>query len=370
LLTAFGVAIAIIAFLFLHTLLAAWHAGVEGAASDRMYVRNKISIAFALPVAYVEKVKGMVGDRGAVSYANWFGAIYPKDEHGFFGNFASEDGYLKLFPEIVINPEQWEAYMQDRSGAVVGTQLAQKYGWKIGDKITLAGTIYPGNWDFNVRAIYTSTSRAVDEATMFFHWKYMNESPQLAERLKDRVSFVAVKVDPAFGTQLAQSIDKSFTNSPAETRSESEKQFQLEFLSMAGTFIVAFRLVSLVVLLILALVLANTLAMSTRERITEFGVMRAIGFQSRHITGIVLGEGILIALVGSLLGVALATPILKFVARTLQKQMGGFLGNFDLDLNAVALAIAVALVLGVVAAELPAYRAGKRKIVDALRRVE
>jgi putative ABC transport system permease protein len=368
-LTSVGVAIAIVAFLFLRTFIAAWYAGVENSASDRMITRNKISITFELPLSYVDKVRNLVGDKGQVSYENWFGAVYPKDEKAFFANLAADPEVFKMYPEIVVAPDQWTQYLQDRQGAIVGSHLAEKYGWKLGDKITLRGTIYPGDWDFNVRAIYHSTSRAVDEASMWFHWKYFNE--KLSEARKDHVGLIITKVsDGSMSTAVGQAIDKEFANSPAETRTESEKQFQLEFLSMAGALINAIRIVSYVVLLIMMLILANTMAMATRERTTEYAVMRAIGFQARQIERMVLAEGLVIALVGAALGLILATPILKFFAQIFEKQMGGFLGNFDLQTNDVIGAVAAALTLGMTAAGLPAYRAGKLKIVDGLRRVE
>jgi putative ABC transport system permease protein len=368
-LTSLGVAIAIIAFLVLRTIVAAWHAGYENSASDRMITRNKISITFQLPLSYVEKVRSVVGDKGAVSYENWFGATYPKDEHGFFANMASDDDIFQMYPEIVIPKDQWKAYMEDREGAIVGAQLAAKYGWKIGDKVTLRGTIYAGNWDYHVRAIYTTTSKAIPESQFFFHWKYMNEG--LPERRKDEVGLIVVKVnDASQAAGVAQAIDKTFASSPAETRTESEKQFQLEFLSMAGALLTAIEAVSYVVLVILMLVLANTMAMATRERTTEYAVMRAIGFQPRHIVGMVLGEGFIIALVGAALGVALTPPLLLSLARVLEQAMGGFLGNMMLQLPDAVAAVVVSLVLGMIAAALPAVRAGRLKIVDALRRVE
>jgi putative ABC transport system permease protein len=274
-----------------------------------------------------------------------------------------------MYPEIVIPPEQWQAWLQDRMGAIVGEQLAAKYGWKIGDKITLRGTIYPGDWDYNVRAIYHSTSKAVDQASMWFHWKYFNE--RLPEGRKDHVGLILTKVnDGSQSTAVSQQIDKAFASSPAETRTESEKQFQLEFLSMASAILTGIQIISFVVLAILMLILANTMAMATRERTTEYAVMRAIGFQPRHIVGMVLGEGFVIALVGAALGVLLSVPLLTYFGRFLGSQMGGFLGDFALEGRAVALAVSVSLALGMIAAALPAVRAGRLKIVDALRRVE
>lgn len=369
LLTSVGVAIAIVAFLFLRTFIGAWYAGVEGSQSDRMVVRNKISIIFPMPLAYVDKVRNIVGDQGVVSYENWFGAVYPKDEHGFFANLAADDDIFKMYPEVDIPPDQWKAYLEDRQGMIIGSHLSEKYGWKLGDRVTLRGTIYPGDWDFNVRAIYEARGKAVDDATMFFHWKYMNE--KLSDTRKDKVGLIFVKVnDPSRSAALGVTIDKAFANSLAETRTESEKAFQLEFLSMASAIIGAIQVVSGVVLLILMLILANTLAMATRERTTEYAVMRAIGFRPKHIIGMVLGEGFVIALVGVALGVALAPPIMRFFGQLFEKKMGGFLGNFGLTLEPVLLAVGVALALGMAAAALPAWRAGRLKIVDALRRIE
>jgi putative ABC transport system permease protein len=257
----------------------------------------------------------------------------------------------------------------DRQGAIIGAHLVEKYGWKLGDRVTLRGAIYAGNWDYNIRAIYHSTSKAVDESTLFFHWAYLNDS--LKGGLKDHVGIIAIKIqDPSQSSAVANAIDKTFASSLAETRTESEKAFQLEFLSMASAIINAIRIVSYVVLAILMLILANTMAMATRERTTEYAVMRAIGFTSRHIVTMVIGEGLIIAAVGAAIGVALGAPAIKFFGQVLEKQMGGFLGNFDLDLNTVIVAVVVALNLGWTAASLPARRAGKLKIVDALRRVE
>lgn len=369
-LTSLGVAIAVIAFLVLRTIIAMWHAGYENSQSDRMFARNKISIIFELPLGYVDKVRNIVGDNGYVSYENWFGAVYPKDEHAFFANMAADDDAFKMYPEIVIPPDQWQAYVQDRQGAIVGWRLAEKYGWKPGDKITLRGTIYPGDWDFYVRAIYHSTSKAVDDSTMWFHWKYFNEKQP--EGQKDHVGLIMIKVnDGSKSAAVGQQIDREFASSPAETRTESEKQFQLEFLSMAGMLLTAIETISYIVLLILMLVLANTMAMATRERTTEYAVMRAIGFQPHHIVGMVLGEGFIIALVGALLGLALVPSTVQSLAKVLEQSgMGTWAANMSLELRDALFAVAAALVLGMVAAALPASRAGKLKIVDALRRVE
>jgi putative ABC transport system permease protein len=368
-LTSLGVAIAIIAFLCFRTIIAAWHSGVEGAEADRMIVRNKISIIFPLPLSYVQKVRDFVGDKATVSWENWFGALYPKDEKGFFATLAADPDVFPMYPEFEIPPDQWKAYLEDRQGAIIGPRLAEKYGWKLGDRVTLRGTIYPGDWDFNVRAIYRAKKKSVDEGTFFFHWKYMNE--RLDARLKDQVGLILVQVKDLSQSQaVGQAIDKHFSNSAAETRTESEKEFQLEFLSMASAVVKLIHVISIAVLLILVLILANTMSMATRERTTEYAVMRAIGFHPRHIVTMVIGEGFVVALVGVSAGVALATPLMNFFGILLEKNMGGFMPPLTLEVSTVVTAVVAALALGMLAAALPAWRAGRLKIVDALRRVE
>jgi len=366
-LTAVGVAVTIIAFLFLRTFISAWYAGVDASAADRLVVRNKISITFPLPLAYAQKIRGIPGV-SELSWQNWFGGVY-KEERNFFAQFASDaETLLKLYPEMLLTPEEKAAWLGDRKGCIVGRLLAEKYGFKVGDKIVLKGAIYPGDWEFTVRGIYTATQRAVDLQTMFFHWAYLNEA--MPERRKDQVGVYLIRVaDSGRSTEVAGAVDKLFASSLAETRTESEKAFQLSFISMASAIITAIQIVSGVILVILMLILGNTLAMSTRERTTEYATMRAIGFQPRHIELLVLGEGFVVAAFGVALGVALATPILTWVSDIFAKYVPGFLGEFHLDGGAVLLAVGVGLAAGMAAAELPAWRARRMKIVDALRRL-
>jgi putative ABC transport system permease protein len=367
LLTSVGVAIAIIAFLFLRTFIAAWYAGVDAAGADRMIVRNKTSIIFSLPLSYATKLQNVPGV-SAVSYENWFGGYY-KDPKQFFAKFAMEDHALDLYPEAIIPPDQMQAYKEDKQGAIVGRLLAQKYGWKVGDRVTITGDIYPGDWDFNIRAIYTSTSKTFDQQTMFFHWSYLNDA--VNERRKDKIGIILFKVaDANASSSVGRAVDALFANSDNETHTESEKAFQLEFLSMSSALISAIQLVSGVVLVILMLILANTLAMATRERTTEYAVMRAIGFRPGHVVWLVVGEGFVIAAVGVAIGVGLATPVLRFFADVFQTYLGPFLGEFGLDPKLVVEAVVVALAGGMIASALPARRAGRLNIVDALRRVE
>lgn len=364
LLTALGVSLALVAFLFLRTFIGAWYNGVDASANDRLIVRNKISIIFPLPKSYLEKVRSVSGVDD-ISWANWFGAVY-KDPKNFFAQFAVDpESYYRLYPEYLISDAEKQAWFADKQGAVVGNLLAEKFGWKVGDRVVLDGTIYPGTWTFTIRGIYKGRDKATDCQQFHFHWAYLNDG--VPERQRDKLGVLVVKTS---NPQVASTVDTLFANSLAETRSESEKAFQLSFISMASAVINAIQVVSGVILLILVLILGNTLAMATRERTTEYAAMRAIGFRPSQIVWLVLGEGFVVALVGVAGALLLAPPILRFFAEVFQRQMGNFLGSFDLDPVALAVSVSFALLGGMAAAALPAYRAGRMKIVDALRRIE
>jgi|SRR5579871_1496888 len=367
-LTALGVALALIAFLFLRTVLIAWNAGADNASADRMVVRNKISIIFPLPTAYFNKVKAVSGVSDA-TWANWFGGVY-KDPKNFFAKFAVDaESYTRVYPEMQLSPQEMKDWLADRTGCVVGAELADKYGFKVGDEIPIAGDIYPGDWKFHVRGIYHSSSKAFQERALFFHWKYLNEA--MPERRKEQLGLIIVRVaDRKASNQVAHDVDTMFANSPAETRTETEKAFQLAFLSMVSTVLVAIKIVSLVVLLILSLILGNTISMATRERTTEYAVLRAIGFKPGHIIMMVLGEGLVIAALGAALGLAMAPAILSALGSSFGQALGNFFPEFHVQVAPAVAAVVVALVEGMLAAAVPAWRAGRKPLVDALRRVE
>lgn len=366
-LTTIGIALAVVAFLFLRTFIAAFYAGVEQAAADRMVVRNRISITFPLPTSYVEKIRGVRGVED-LTWMSWFGGVYI-DEKNFFAQFAVDpQSFYRVYPEYLLDDEQKKAFLADRTGAVAGELLAQKYGWKIGDRITLRGTIYPGDWELTLRGIYRGRDKATDRQQLHLHWKYVDE--RMAEERKNQVGIVVVKTAADGGAQVAASIDKMFQSSLAETRTESEKAFNLSFISMSATIISAIQVISYVVLAIILLVLGNTIAMGSRERTGEFAAMRAIGFRPKHIMGLVVGEGVVIAALGVGVGLALARPVLRFIADALETTLGAFLGPFEFAWSAAVLAIAVCLAGGVLASAIPAWRAGRLVIVEALRRID
>jgi putative ABC transport system permease protein len=305
----------------------------------------------------------------AVAYANWFGAIYPKDEHSFFGNFAVDDeNYLRVYPEIVVPPEQVAAWNADPAGAIIGETLAAKYGWKLGDKVTLSGTIYPGDWTFNVRALYTTTNRAIDKSSFLFHWKYLNDG--VPERMREKAGWLVVRVkDPTQGSAVARAIDTMFESSEAETLTESERAFNLSFISMYSAVLTAMDVVSVVILLIMTMIVGNTIAMGVRERTHEYGVLRAIGFTPRHLTVFIFGESLIITAIGGALGLLIAVPIVNGFGKFIEDNLGSFFPYFAISSGTVALAAVLALAVGIASALAPAWTASRLQVTSALRRL-
>ncbi len=369
LLTALGVAAALIMFIALRTMNWSWTAAQEQSASDRIGIRHKITFIMTLPLRYAEEIRSTPGVTG-ISYANWFGAKDPKDESDFFATIAVEpNDLLDVYREIEAPPEQIEAWKQDRRGALVGDALAKKKGWKIGDKVTLRGTIYPGDWEFHIAGIYTSKRASVDRSTLWFRWKYLNDS--LPAQRKDQVGWIVARVaDPGQSAAICRTIDQKFSERDIQTLSMSERAMQASFLGMLSAILRAIDVVSVVILLIMMLILGNTIAMGVRDRTGEYGVLRAIGFVPRHIVIFVIGESMVIGLLGGLLGVGLAYPLVQNgLGRFLEENMGAMFPYFRVQPSLAALSMGLALGASLLASAIPAYRASKLKVVDSLRRV-
>jgi len=362
-LTVVGIIVAITAFGLLRTIVEAWYAGAEGSSSARLVTRNAISLTFALPLNYAQKIRQVPGV-AAVSWANWFGGVYIK-EGNFFPQFAVEPSFLDLYPEFVLKPEEKKAWMVDRNGAVAGRKLADKYGWKIGDQIPLRGTIFPGTWTFNLRAIYDGVDAKVDETQFYFHWDYLNEAVKVKyPRRGDQIGMYFIEIrDPSQAAQISQDVDATFKNSLAETLTETEKAFQLGFIAMTEAILLAVQAVSFVVIIIIMAVMANTMAMTARERYGEYATLKALGFANGFVALLIFAESIGIALVGGLLGVLLTFPLAAAFAGAL----GTLFPVFFVSQETVLMQLGAALVVGVVAAGVPAWRAARVRIVDGLR---
>lgn len=365
-LTILGIAVAILAFGLLRTVIDSWYAGVEAASTSRLVTRNAISIIFPLPLSYNEKIRQIEGVK-MVSYGNWFGGIYI-DEKNFFPNFCIEPKtYLDIYPEFVLSPQERKAFLADRKGFVAGRKLAAKYGWKIGDTVTLKGTIYPGNWDFVLRGIYHGRDDTTDESQFYFHWAYLNETmKKLSPRRADQVGFYMIVVNrPDLSTDVALAIDKTFSNSLAETLTETEKAFNQGFIAMSGAIVTAIQMVSFVVIIIIMAVVANTMAMTTRERIGDYAIMKTLGFGGRDITVLIFGESLVITLTGCLTGIILTFP----AAKAFGASLATFFPVFRVSNETLGLDIVAALLIACLAAVIPTRQAIRIGIADGLRRI-
>jgi len=365
-LTVLSITIAILAFVMLRTVIGAWYAGVDASSASRLVSRNAVSIIFPLPLSYKDRIQQIDGVH-LVSYGNWFGGIYI-DEKNFFANFAVEPKtYLDLYLEYVLAPKERDAFLKDRKAFAAGKKLAAKYGWKIGDSVTLRGTIYPGNWDFVLRAVYWGKTDSVDETQFFFHWNYLNETlKKTAPSRADQVGFYMIGVDnPDISSAVTAAIDKSFKNSWAETLTETEKAFQQGFIAMSGAIINAIEIVSFVVIFIMLAVVANTMAMTTRERIGEYAILKTLGFGGWAIGSLIAGESVIISLCGYICGVVLSFP----AAAGFKQALGMYFPIFKVESASLVMALVSSLIVAILAAVVPIHRAIGIRIADGLRRI-
>ncbi|MDA8241947.1 MAG: FtsX-like permease family protein [Nitrospiraceae bacterium] len=365
-LTVLGITIAVLAFGLLRTVVGAWYAGVEASSATRLVTRNAVSLVFFLPISYKEKIRQVPGVT-EVGYSDWFGGVY-KDEKNFFPNFATDaKTAIDLFPEFIIPADQKTAFLRDRKGAVVGRKTAERFGWKLGDIVTLKGTIFPGNWEFVIRGIYRGAQKSTDETQFFFHWSYLNESlKKTAPYRADKVGWFLIGVkSPDVAPDVAVTIDKMFKNSLAETITETEKAFQLSFISMTEAIVVVIRLVSFIVIVIIMAVMANTMAMTVRERTGEYAIMKTLGFGGWHISGLIFGESLVIAAIGCASGIALTFPAAKAFGDSLSQ----FFPVFIVARSTIYMDMAAGLIVATVAAVFPIWRAITLRIADGLRRI-
>lgn len=365
-LTIAGIAVAIVSFGLLRTVVDSWYAGAELSSSARLITRAEASLSFSLPVTYGERIRRVPGVKD-VTWAIWFGGIYIDEKH-FFPQFAVDaETYFDVYPEFVVPPEQLAAFKRDRRGVIVGRKTMLKNGWKIGDQVPLKGTIYPGTWSFTIRGVYQGADDKVDEGQFLLHWGYVNEKIKaLLPSLADRVGVFVINIkDPGASAAVSAAIDSGFRNSLAETRTETQKAFQLGFIAMVDTILVAIQTVAYVVILIIMAVMANTMAMAARERMREYATLKALGFSDRFVSVLILGESLSMSLAGGLLGVALTFPLAEaFFSATRDLFL-----VFTVTPATLALQVASSLLIGICAALTPAWNSSRVRIVDGLRAV-
>jgi putative ABC transport system permease protein len=363
-LTVLSVAIAVFLFASLRAVLDGFNAGAEASSSTRLVTIRSTSLIFSMPTSHADVIRHTPGVRD-LTWANWFGGIY-KDPKNFFAQLAIEpESYLRMYPEIVLSPEQKQAFLDDRTGCVVGDGLIKRYGWKVGDRIVLRpGIPLYGQQDytFTIRGVYRPGSNVVDNQTMLFHWKYIDERGVA----KGQVGWFVTEIsNPDQAAEVALAVDEKFANSPYETKTDTERAFQSSFVSMFGNLNLLLGSIAVAVVITTLFVAANTMAMSVRERTTEIAVMRTLGFTGRTIFALIAGEGLLMAMVGGVLGVTLA----KVLVNGNTFGGSGFIPAFGVNGRNVAIGIALSAFIGLVAGAIPATLASRLKIVDGLRRV-
>ncbi|MEP7116650.1 MAG: FtsX-like permease family protein [Acidobacteriota bacterium] len=361
--TLLSIFVAFLLFGLLMTIRGAFSFGVSIAGMDRLVLIHKVSLIQPLPVSYQERLRATDGVVLA-SHETWFGGVY-QDPSNFFAQIAVDPvPFLKLYPEFKVPPDQLKTWLADRQGVLVGVDLARRFGWKVGDRIPIQGTIWQPKqgqvWEFNVAAIYDA-GEGVDKTQFFFRYDYLDENRRNGAGL---VGWYVVRIADANQAQaMGAKFDEMFANSSAETKTTTEKGFVEGFAKQVGDIGAIMVSILVAVLFTMLLVAANTMAQSVRERTNEIGVLKTLGFPNGSILGLVLGESVLIALLGGAAGLGVAWLIVQRGDPT-----NGMLPIFVLPSRDVVTGAVLILLLGIVAGVLPALTAMNLKITDALRR--
>ncbi len=362
-LTILGVCVAMLAFCMLRTLVAAWYTGVDASQANRLITRNKISLIHMLPVAYRDKIRQVSGVTG-IGHGIWYGGIY-KEKKNFFPQIViSGIDYLDILPEFLVSEAARKAFRTERNACIVGRKLAARFNWKLGDVIPLKGTIFPGNVELVVRGIYKGEFKNTDETVMLFRWDFLNEHLRKTfSEAGDKAGWFLVQIaDPDRAAEVSRDIDALFENSLSETMTETEKAFQQGFVAMTDAIVGAIKVISIVVIGIILLVLANTMAMTARERSAEYAVFKTLGFGPGFVFLLIAGESVAIAMIGGITAAILSFPS----ARAFHWQISNFFPVFHVSGATLAAMLTISLVVGLLAALLPAIRIGRTSIAQGL----
>ena len=378
-LTMASVTVALFLFCTLFGILDTLQEAIKVGSESRLVVRNKISLVQWMPMAYRPRIEAVPGVK-RVAVQNWFGAQDPADTRGFFAQFGVDDPFWAVYAKDidivqaspamapVAVPEgadpKLAAYLVEQTACVVGEALLKKKGWKLGQTVNLAGTIFPGTWPMTIRAVYRAKKKAFGEETMFFHYKYLNEKGMGGT--SPAGVFVLELHDPTQASAIIRSVDSQFENSAPATLTETEQAFQAGFVSMYGNIPFVLRVIGLAIVFSILLIAANTMMTSIRERTSEFGVLKTLGFTDGAVFALVVTEAAIITLGGGLLGAFGAKLVVPYGSAI----TGAFLPPLTVYWTTVLIGVAIALVIGAVSGLLPAMQASRLRIVDALRRIE
>lgn len=357
-------AVALFLFAFLAVVRDAFGRGADVAGADRLVIINRTSIINTIPLSYRDKILRIPGVK-VITHNNWFGAIY-QDEKNFFPQFVIDpENQRQVFPELIVPDDQWNAFLKDRQGAIVGARTMERFHWKIGDRIPLKTTIWGGgNWEFNIDGVYHGKRPQDDETQFWLQWDYFQE--HIPERIRGQVGWYVLRLDsPDDAVRAAKAIDDEFANSPYETKTETESAFAAGWVKQFGNIRFLIVTIGIVVFFTLLLVTGNTMAISVRERTAELAVFKAIGFSDRAVLFFVLSESLVIALVGGLIGLGLAIVTVPVLTRALS----GMLPQLILAPSMLIFGLILAVLVGLASGLLPGLGAMRLRIVNALRRV-
>jgi putative ABC transport system permease protein len=358
-------AVALFLFAFLAVVKSAFSRGTEVAGADRLVTINRISIIQPLPLSYREKILRISGVK-AVTHNNWFGGVY-QDEKNFFPQFAIDiENQRQVIPELKVPDDQWNNFVKDRQGAIAGAKTAQRFGWKIGDRIPIKNALFggTGTWEFNLDGIYHAERAGGDESQFWFQWDYFEE--RMPQSFKGNVGWYVIKLNsPDDAVGVAKAVDDMAANSSFETKTETESAFAASWVKQFGNIEFLILTIGSVVFFTLLLVTGNTMAISVRERTSELAVLKAIGFTDRTVLFLVLSESLVIALVGGIFGLALATLAVPVLGAALN----GLLPTLILSTTILSGGLGFAILVGAVSGLLPGIGAMRMRVVNALRRV-
>jgi len=361
LLTISSLVVSVFLIITLATIVTEFDRGGEEASPVRLVSRHSVSLGFFLPIAHLQRIETVPGVKAAMPFS-WFGGIY-KDEKNFFANFAIDARKLReIMSELKMSDAEWQAFINDRQGAIVGKKLVTLYGFTPGQRITLKSPIYNQEVEFIIRGVCTGG----DEKTMFFHNEYLNEL--VPEWARDKVSTFSILANTAEDVpRIAQTVDSTFANTDAPTKTESERDFAISFQTMMGSMKQFMYGIMAAITFSVLLVMGNTMAMTVRERTKEVGTLKAIGFKRGTITGLFLAEALLVATIGAAIGIGGATLLYRSVDFGL---IVPFFNSFVPTGQTLIAAFVLAILVGLISVVYSAYRVSGLTIAEALRSTE
>ena len=363
--TVLSIVVAFVLFAYLAAIRLAFGTGVSVAGADRMLVIHKVSLIQPLPESYLGRIAAVDGVAD-ISHMSWFGGIY-QDPRNFFAQFAVDpESYLRLYPEIVLSDEERESWLRNRTGAIVGRVTADRFGWEVGDRIPIEGTIFRTRsgptWEFTIDGIYEAGTEGYDTSTFYFHHEYLMEANDQGARF---IGQYVIRVDdPARSADVAAAIDTRFANSPAETRTSTEQAFLQGFADQIGNIGAIVTAILGAVFFTILVITANTMAQSIRERTNELAVLKTLGFTDRRVLALVLIESLALAVAGGAVGLGLGWLLIGLGDPT-----GGFLAVFLFPTRDLVIGGMLVVLLGFAAGAVPGLLATRLRIVDALRKV-